>query len=116
MILGLRTLNLRRYSVPTWAAGRATATPATSTFLGSWQPLNGREIAMLPEGERSSDRAKIYTTTLLNTSEQGTKIQADEVNRDGFAWFKVLKVGPYFDESPIPHYRVEVVRLQEADA
>jgi hypothetical protein len=114
MILGLITVNLRRFGVTTWAAGRGSATPTTSTFKGSWQPLNGREIAMLAEGERASDHAKIFTTTLLRTADQHGKTAADNVNRDGSTWFKVLKVGPYFSNAPIPHYRVEVVRLREA--
>lgn len=116
MILGLITIALRRSGVQTWSAGRATATTATSSFKGGWQPLNGEEIAMLPAGERASDHAKIYTTTLLRTSDQHTKIPADNVNRDGSTWFEVLKVEPYNAETPIPHYRVEIVRLQEQDA
>ena len=116
MMLGIGTLNLRRTSAVTWAAGRATATTADTTFSGSWQPLNGREIAMLPEGERASDRAKVYTATVLRTVDQHSDTEADLVSRDGSTWYKCLIAKPYFDNTPIPHYRIEVVRVQEQDS
>lgn len=114
MILGLATLHLRRSAVQAWGSdGRASATTTDSTFSGSWQPLDGREIAMLPEGERASDRAKVFTATLLRTTDQRTGTPADLVSQDGSAWFKVLEVRPYSANAPLPHYRVELARVQE---
>ena len=115
MILGLETLNLRRNAATVWAAGRGTSTPTASTFQGSWQPLSGREIALLPEGERATNYAKVYTETALNTSDQHTKVSADLISRDGSAWFKVLTSVPYFTNAPIPHYKALAKRAQEAD-
>lgn len=114
MILGIETLNLRRSGASAWAAGRATASTTDTTFLGSWQPLNGREASLLPEGERASDYIKVYTKEVLNTVDQHGKLRADQISRDGSAWFKVLTSVPYFANATIPHYKVKAKRLQEA--
>jgi hypothetical protein len=118
VILGLRSLTLRRHGASTWGSdGAPTSSTSDSTISGSWQPLNGKEIALLPEGERASDRRKMYTQAEVRTVDQHGGAAADLVSPDGgTTWFKAMKVADYDSAAPIPHYRVELVRLREGEA
>lgn len=52
--------------------GRAVvATPSTFSVVASVQPLNGRDLLRLPEGERSTERVKVYANTQLFVSGAG---------------------------------------------
>lgn len=46
-------------------------TPSTLTINASVQPLNGRDLERLPEGERTTERLKVYSATRLFTSGAG---------------------------------------------
>ena len=59
------------------------ATPTTETFVGSFQPVSGREREALPAGVRTSDALTVYTETDLQTADQHAGTQADEVEYDG---------------------------------
>lgn len=43
--------------------------PETFEAVGSIQPLNGRELQFLPEGEKDREVRKLYTTTALKIDE-----------------------------------------------
>jgi hypothetical protein len=52
--------------------GRAVvASPSTFSIKASVQPLNGRDLLRLPEGERSTERVKVYSPTQLFTTGAG---------------------------------------------
>ena len=115
MILGLRSLTLRRAGAVSWStAGRPTSTTTSSTIRGSWQPANGQDMKLLPEGTRQTDTRKVFTVTALRTEDQHGGTQADAISPDGSTWYQVQQVTPYLPEHPIPHYEALCVRLREA--
>lgn len=85
---------------------------STSTFAirGSVQPANGREMANLPEGTRSSDTRKMYTGTELRPADQHAGTPADRVLYQGHD-YQVRLVG--FQSDLLAHYKVLMVREQE---
>lgn len=110
-MLGKRTISYIRRTV---AVASATGRPSTSLaaaveFEASVQPLNGIEIQQLPEGERSRDSRKLYTTTALRTASAGSGAAADRIVIDG-ANYEVHTVQPYDTMAPLPHYKVVVLR------
>lgn len=113
MILGSESLTRRRYAVGTWGVdGTFTAGATTdSTIRGSFQPLNGQELATLPEGERHADQRKVYTRTELRVASQEEGIQADRVSQDGTIFYEVRQVER--QRTILPHYKVRLVRVQE---
>lgn len=76
---------VRKFSVERGSAGAyvngAFVPGATTTLvvLGSVQPLNGRELENLPEGQRVKESIKIYTATELKTVDEVNQIKADVV-------------------------------------
>ena len=76
------TLTVTRTQAGTMADGIETpGTSATFTITASVQPLDGRELQALPEGERGSEIRVIYTTTELKTRTATTA--TDRVEIDG---------------------------------
>jgi|SRR5688572_28113400 len=112
-LLGEITLTRRRFAAPTWTAGRATPGASSDTaFLGSLQPMRGRDRQVLPEGLRSYDGRKVYCPIgTLRTEDQHVGTPADQVVHEGIA-FTVVHVDD--DHRLIPHDRAYLVRLQEA--
>jgi len=112
-ILGSESLTRRRYAAGSWdtdgvfVAGTAT----NSSFSGSFQPLNGEELATLPEGERAGDQRKVYTQSALRTTDQAAGVQADRVSQDGTVFYEVRQVER--ERAVLPHYKARLVRVQE---
>lgn len=82
----------------------------TSTIRGSFQPLAGEEIALLPDGERQADHRKFYTETELRTADQHAQTEADVVIVDG-ARYTVMQV--QHQRKLIPHYKARLLRERE---
>ncbi|MEN0065939.1 MAG: hypothetical protein AAGA48_27610 [Myxococcota bacterium] len=112
--LGEGTLTRRRYAVGAysstggWAAGPSTE----STFMGSLQPLAGRDRQVLPEGVRASASRKIYCLQgTLRTDDQHSGVSADEVIDAQGRIYTVIHVD---DAHPLlPHERVYLQRKRE---
>jgi hypothetical protein len=113
-LLGETTLTRRRYAASTWSAGRATGGAATdSTFLGSVQPLPGKDRQVLPEGVRQRDGRKVYCARgTLRVEDQHAGTAGDEVLIDGVT-FTVVHVDA--DQPLLEHDRAFVVRPPEAE-
>lgn len=113
MILGATDVTLRRYAAPSRGVdGRvALAAPTETTISASVQPLNGRELALLPEGVRARDRRKAYSETELRTADQEAGTVADELVVAGVV-YQVQKVQRH--SALLPHYRAELARVQES--
>lgn len=56
---------------------------STSEIIMSVQPINGRELLYLPEGERTRQFLTGYTETLLQTASEETGIRADKITYNG---------------------------------
>ena len=57
--------------------------PIPFTIYAVIEPLAGRELLILPEGERSKESVKIYTDTRLQTINETGMIKADRVSWQG---------------------------------
>lgn len=116
MILGEETVTLQRCStsMARGSDGRISSslTFTESEILMSVQPLNGKEIAMLPEGERHRHSKKGYTISEVLTADQHAQNIADRVVVDGIV-YEVHTVEQ--QRAIIPHYKVTMLRLQELD-
>lgn len=89
------------------ADGLAVAgTTSTFAVAGSLQPVSGRELRDLPEGQRGDEIRVLYTLTELRTR-IGTH-QPDKLSIDGETWV-VIKTEK-FDAFGETHYRVYVSR------
>jgi hypothetical protein len=91
--------------VPTDNEGNAIA----FSMVASIQRLTPNEMLALPEGQRTSEWIKIYTTTKLEKTIEENKTKGDIVSYDGDE-FEVIKIEDW-TRSPIPHYKVHAVRL-----
>lgn len=66
-----------------WVPGARSAV----TTMASTQPVVvGRDLRALPEGRRSSDFIKIFTSDRLNVSADGEGVQPDIVIHDGYGY------------------------------
>lgn len=90
--------------------GVAPETRLTATI--SFQVVGGREIDLLPEGERTKESRKGYTTTLLRTTDEQNATAADEIEADGRLW-KVVRVDAFPSETDLPHYRILTVLVED---
>ena len=83
-------ITIKRDLGGTWSEGRYTpATRGTTTgVVASFQPLRGREIQMLPEGDRDKRSGKVSTETELKSADRGADPQtmADQIVFDGDTW------------------------------
>jgi len=112
--LGETTLTRRRFAAPSYVAGRPVPGAATdTTFVGSVQPLNGRDRQVLPEGLRQRRGYKVYCPrTTLRTDDQHAGTSADHVIRSGDTYTVVHVDGAH---PLIEHDRAYIVRVQEAE-
>lgn len=83
----------------TWVLGRFIAATETLQFSGVIEPLNTKEIKMLPEGDQITGGINIWTRETLHTTKRenalGGKL-SDEVIWQGENW-KVYQVQNFSD-------------------
>jgi hypothetical protein len=86
-------ITISRDTAGTWANGRYTpgARSITAGVVASFQPLRGREIEILPEGDRSKRSGKLYTAVEILAADRDTQLGADRIVFDGDT-FEVLSV------------------------
>lgn len=88
-----------------WVPGAVTEVQVR----GSLQPINARELALLPEGERARGRWKLYTDDLLRTADPTAATEADRVLWEGRT-LTVVQVRSYAHTGlSLAHYRCELV-------
>lgn len=79
------TYAVSRRGPGTLTAGRLTrAAGTTLSISASVQPVDGRTLQALPEGQRAEESRVIYTATELRT--RGPAGEADDVTIDGEPW------------------------------
>lgn len=88
------------------------AAQTTITISANIQPvLKGTDTLLVPEGDRSKEIIKIYTTTLLKSRVEGTTSnQGDIVEWDG-KQFEVMKVIQY-QMGVLDHVKAIAVRRE----
>lgn len=66
--------------------GRWAAAGTPQNITGSVQPLNGRDLQFLPEGRRDTGSVKVYSSTPLSISSEGSETPGDIVIWHGGKW------------------------------
>lgn len=88
-----RDFTIRRFPVGSFVDGVyvPTTSPTTIAARGAIVAISGeKRVARLPEAYRSEESIQIHTTTLLRTTRDEGRQQADEiVDVDGRAWLVV---------------------------
>jgi hypothetical protein len=113
MILGLRAVTRRRYAAETFDSnGRPVRTSTDATIRASVQPASDDDMRTLPEGERSRQAVKLFTTSELKVASQHDGTAADRVVVDAVV-YEVRAVQRWRDL--MPHYEAVAVRLQELE-
>jgi len=117
--LGQEPVTRRRYAAETRDAnGYATRGASTDTAIMATgpQPATGRDLQLLPEGERVKTAIKLYTdSAVLRTVDRATKLPADEVivASDQFAGtYKVMAIQG--QRAILPHYKAICVEVDES--
>lgn len=85
------------------------------TAVISLQTVSGREAVQLPEGDRTKEARKGYTTTALRTVNDQTQTKADRIEAEDRLW-EVRRVDPYPSETDLPHYRVLAILVEDDTA
>ena len=81
-------ITIKRDPGGSWSNGRFTpgARSTTAGVVASFQPLRGREIELLPEGDRDKRSGKVYTATELKGADRTAGTMADQIVFDGDTW------------------------------
>jgi len=95
----------KRRAATTYVNGKAVAGAESDVVVnGSLQPMNAREVMLLPEGQRTRENLKIYTDTVLNPAEKETGKPADRLTIGSYV-YEVTGMENW-TQSDIPFYKV----------
>lgn len=89
-----------------WVEG-SLITPLVA--FASIQPMTGREMMRIPEGDRNRERKIAYSADLLKVAEPTAKTKADILNVDGQD-FQVESVEPWTD-----YWKAVIVKVNESE-
>lgn len=78
------------------------------------QPASTDELAVLPEGERTVSRLKVFSTFPFVTASQETGIPGDWLNYHGY-WYE-CKSANIWDHTLLSHYESEFVIIPNQKA
>jgi hypothetical protein len=106
-------VTLTRFSAGTYSDGNfIDGSSTTSSIIMSCQPLNGRELLYLPEGQRTRQYLKAYTASEVRTTSQETSAKADQITYNG-KQYEVQQV-EYWEStgnSIQPYYKVLLAEM-----
>jgi hypothetical protein len=89
----------------------ALGTTSTFDITASIQPVTGRDLQVLPEGQHANETKVVYTTTELKTRDPSNA--GDKITINGEAWevFRVERWEAFGLNLSGDHYRAFVSRL-----
>lgn len=93
--------------------GRWNTSEAEGTFVGSVQPVNGKDLQFLPEGRRDIGMVKVYSNTALAVSAEGSNTPGDIVLLAGKKW-EVIRELVYANDL-INHYKYIAALFNEGE-
>jgi len=106
-----REFIFKRLSGGAYVSGKwVKGTPADIIIRASLQPLTGEELNQLPEGRRTDQTYKMYSSIKLRTVKTDNP---DYVTIDGNK-FEVIQVEPN-QNNIINHYKVIIGKVNETD-
>lgn len=95
--VGKTTVTVKRFGTGSYILGRwQEGTESTFTITANVQPYQSRSRSEpTAMGERSKRCIKLYSTTPLKTSQEGSALtEGDKVYWDG-AWYEVIEIATY---------------------
>ena len=87
----------------TTVKGVATKTETAGTFVGSVQPITGKDLESLPTGRSDRGVVKVYSDTQLNVSLKATNKPGDIIVWQGQRWETVYEM--QFQNGLIDHFK-----------
>lgn len=104
-MLGFASISIRTRTAA-WTDGVFTeAAPTTSTIQGSIQPVTGRDLEQMPEGQIRNGKWKLYTQTALQFTDPSTPQNTTEVSHEG-RWLRAVDLNRWtLSGSPLAHYK-----------
>lgn len=93
--------------------GRWKTSEADGSFVGSVQPVNGKDLQFLPEGRRDIGMVKVYSNTALAVSAEGSNTPGDIVLWAGKKW-EVIRELVYANDI-INHFKYIAALFNEDD-
>jgi len=112
----IASMNGQNYSTKRVATGSYNSagvyvpgTSSTINVFASVQPLGGKDLVRIPEGDRTRQRHKLYSADLMQSNNETTGATADIVTIDG-GTFQVESVEKWTD-----YYKVIVVNQERAE-
>jgi len=100
-LLNKETVAVKRYAT-TYTKGRPVKTLSSSfTARGNIQPLSGKEVLQLPEGDRTSENLWMYTATEIAVNDEITRLGKVYEARESQNWST---------QGMLQHYKVRLVK------
>lgn len=93
--------------------GRWNTSEAEGSFVGSVQPVNGKDLQFLPEGRRDIGMVKVYSNTALAVSAEGSNTPGDLVIWAGKKWEVIREL--VFANDLINHFKYLAALFNEGD-
>ena len=93
--------------------GRWTTSEAEGSFVGSVQPVSGKDLQFLPEGRRDIGMVKVYSNTALAVSVEGSNTPGDIVLWAGKKW-EVIRELVYANDI-INHFKYIAALFNEGE-
>lgn len=106
------TYTVTRYGSGTYSNGVLVAgSTSTISVVASVQPVTGRDLQVLPEGQHSIETKVVYTTTELKSRDASNA--GDRISIGGESWevFRVEKIEAFGGNLSGNHYKAFVSRL-----
>lgn len=115
MFLGSRTFTVTRRTGTTVDGDFVVDSTQTFRIIGSLQPITGRELVQLPEGERTRGLFKLYTDAVLRMQDVFDEVQADTVEYDGRELKVVNREDWRLHTDGCPHFKYELAEPDGID-
>jgi hypothetical protein len=104
MKLNVEAITVTRSAQGSYVSGRfVPGAPTVTTAAGNVQPLSGKELLLLPEGERQRQVVKIYTGFALESGDIVTR--ADGIQYD----VQAVENWTAFAQ---PHFKARLTRIE----
>jgi hypothetical protein len=95
-----------------WVPGE----PIDTVFLGTWQPVSGKALELLPEGKRSHEVYKCFAPIEMDftAADAHTEAEADSVIWQGKEY--EVTTAARWDNGLLPHWELLCTRPKEGAA
>lgn len=102
-LIDKETFSVERPGATTHSGGVSSKAASTSfTIKGNAQPLSGKELLQLPEGDRQRQNKKLFTRT---------EIRNDDLITIGGVPFEVQTVEDWTRQIRLPHYEARIMKV-----